>query len=453
MPTPETSSLQPLFGETRMRRVFDDRARAQGMLDFEAALASAQARAGLFAPSLAATIGAACDAGRYDLDALAAGAAGDGNLAIGLVKALTREVAAQDDPSAGEASMQVHRGATSQDAIDTGCVLQIRAGLSLIETELDAAIVALAALARAHRRSVMPGRTWLQQAVPISFGLKAAGWLDGLLYARGRLRELRAHVLALQFGGAAGSLSALGGDGLRVAGYLAEELNLTLPAMPWHAQRGRMVETGAWLALLIGSLGKIARDLSLLMQNEVGEAFEPAVPGRGGSSAMPHKRNPVACAVAIAAATRAPGLVSTLYAAMPQEHERGLGGWLAEWDTLPELFGLAAGSLAQLRPVLEGLQVDVATMRAHCVDGLGLVYAEAVATALSARLGRGEAHARVQAACARALELRRPLREVLAHDAQLRRWLGEEHLAALFDPQACLGANDVLIDRVLARLD
>lgn len=449
MTTHSIPLLDPLFGDAAMRAVFDDRARVQAMLDFEAALARAQARAGLFAPEIAERIGRACQVARFDLDALAMAAAGDGNPAIGLINALTAQLARGD----AEAAAQVHRGATSQDAIDTGTVLQMRAGLALIEARIDALAATLARLAREHRRSLMPGRTWLQQAVPISFGLKAAGWLDGVLYARTALRELRPRALSLQFGGAAGSLSALGADGVRVAEALALELRLALPAAPWHGQRGRIVEVGAWLAMLIGALAKIARDIALLMQSEIAEVREPPVPGRGGSSAMPNKRNPVACAVAIAAATRAPGLVATLFAAMPQEHERGLGGWPAEWETLPELFRLAAGSLAQLQPALAGLQVDAAAMRAHCVDGLGLIQAEAVAVALAARFGRAPAQARVRDACDSALRQSRHLREVLADDGEIAACLDSAALDALFAPECALGASDALIDRVLAQLD
>ncbi|MBT2748857.1 MULTISPECIES: 3-carboxy-cis,cis-muconate cycloisomerase [unclassified Lysobacter] len=441
--------FDPLFGEAAMGALFDDRARVQAMLDFEAALARAQAHAGLFAPAIAERIGSVCDVARFDLDALAVAAAADGNPAIGLVKALTAQVALIDARAAAE----VHRGATSQDAIDTGTVLQARAGLDLIEARIEDLIAVLAALAREHRRSVMPGRTWLQQAVPISFGLKAACWLDAVVYARRALRELRPRVLALQFGGAAGSLSALGADGVRVGERLALELELNVPAAPWHGQRGRIVELGAWLAMLIGGLGKIARDIALLMQNEIAEVSEPAAPGRGGSSAMPNKRNPVACAVAIAAATRAPGLVSTLFAAMPQEHERGLGGWPAEWETLPELFRLAGGSLTQLQSALAGLRVDTAAMRAHCLDGLGLIQAEAVAVALAARFGREGAQARVRAACDAASRQSRHLREVLADDREIVDGLGRVALDALFEPECALGANDALIDRVLAQLD
>lgn len=445
MPTPRL--LEPLFVDAAIAALFDDRARIQGMLDFEAALARAEAACGLIPEAAVAPIAAACDAGRYDFAMLGQAAGLAGNLAIPLVNMLTAEVEKTD----AEAARYVHWGSTSQDPTDTGLIVQLRAGLDRLQQQLDGMIASLAALARDHRHTVMPGRTWLQQAVPITFGLKAAGWLDGLLRVRERIEAMRPRVLVLQFGGAAGSLSALGGDGMRVAAALAAELGLALPDMPWHTQRDRIAEAGAVLGLLTGALGKIARDIALLMQSEVGEAFEPAMQGRGGSSTMPQKRNPVACSVAIAAALRVPGLIATLYAALPQEHERGLGNWPAEWDTLPEIVRLAAGSLAQMAPVLADLDVNGEAMRAHCDADHGLLFAEAASTALAARIGKAAAHACVQAACRRALDENRHLCAVMAEDSRINAHFDEQALAALFSPERCLGANDALIERVLAR--
>ncbi|WP_254459942.1 3-carboxy-cis,cis-muconate cycloisomerase [Xanthomonas sacchari] len=440
------SLLRPLFGDPAVDALFDDRARLQAMLDVEAALARAQARCGVIPASAAEPIAAACEAARYDVPALADATALAGNPAIPLVKALTAQVAATDDAAA----RWVHWGATSQDIIDSGAVLQLRAALDHVEAQLDALCAALAALAQRERDTGLPGRTLLQQAVPVTFGLKAAGWLDALQRSRRRLQALREDALVLQFGGAAGTLAALQSQGLAVAEVLAAELRLPLPALPWHAARDRIGEIGAAFALLAGSLGKIGRDVTLLMQSEVAEAFEPAAAGKGGSSAMPHKRNPVGCVVAIAAATRAPGLLATLFAALPQEHERAVGGWHAEWETLPDLVRLSAGSLAQVRVLIEGLELDRARMAAHLDSHGGLLYAEAVAVTLAAQLGKAAAHALVEAAVRRALATRQHLRAVLAEEPQVTAVLAPADLDALFAGDSWRGMAAVWIARVLA---
>ncbi|XQA62609.1 3-carboxy-cis,cis-muconate cycloisomerase [Xanthomonas sacchari] len=440
------SLLRPLFGDPAVDALFDDRARLQAMLDVEAALARAQARCGVIPADAAAPIAAACDAARYDLPALAAATALAGNPAIPLVKALTAQVAAADE----DAARWVHWGATSQDIIDSGAVLQLRAALGHVEAQLDALCTALAALAQRERDTGLPGRTLLQQAVPVTFGLKAAGWLDALQRSRRRLQALREDALVLQFGGAAGTLAALQSQGLAVAEAVAEELRLPLPALPWHAARDRIGEIGAAFALLAGSLGKIGRDVALLMQSEVAEAFEPAAAGKGGSSAMPHKRNPVGCVVAIAAAARAPGLLATLFAALPQEHERAVGGWHAEWETLPELVRLSAGSLAQVRVLIEGLELDRARMAAHLDSHGGLLYAEAVAVTLAAHLGKTAAHALVETAVRRALATQQHLRAVLAEEPQVTAVLAPADLDALFASDSWRGMAAVWIERVLA---
>ena len=439
------SAFDDLFSTPAMSAVFADSARLQGMLDFEAALARAQAKLGVIPQVEATCIALCCKADDFDLDGIAQAASADGNHAISTVRQLTQRVAAVD----AEAARYVHWGATSQDAIDTGLVLQLRAAFALLTSELDRLVAACATQAQTHRLTPMAGRTWLQKATPISFGLKIAGWLSALLRQRERLKQLQARVLVLQFGGAAGSLSALGADGLPVAKALAEELSLTLPDGPWHAQRDRIAETGCALALLCGTLGKIARDVSLLMQSEVGEVFEPAAAGKGGSSAMPHKRNPVGCSIALAAAMRAPGLAATLLSAMPQEHERGLGNWPAEWETLPELFRLAAASLEQMNGVVSGLEVNAERMREHLDDHFGLIYAEAAMMRLAPKLGRAEAHALVQQLSQRALSQRLPLRQVLSEDSRASAALTPADLDDIFDPVQALGAAGELVDRVL----
>jgi len=440
-----TRLLDPLFTTERIRSVFSDRGRLQGLLDFEAALARAEASAGVIPSSAPAAIAAQCRAEVFDIGELARGTALGGNTAIPVVKALTALVAKHDEAAA----RFVHWGATSQDAMDTGLVLQLRDALDLIDTDLARLADVLARLAAEHKRTVLVGRTWLQQATPVTFGLKAAGALSAVERHRVRLRELRPRVLALQFGGASGTLAALGEDGLKVAAALAGELRLALPDVPWHAQRDRVAEVATALGLLVGTLGKMARDVSLLMQTEVGEAFEPAAAGKGGSSTMPHKRNPVGCAAILAAAIRVPGLVAVMLTAMVQEHERGLGDWHAEWDTLPEICCLAAGALAQLTQVLDGLEIDAARMAENLDATRGLILAEAVTMALGARIGRLPAHHLVEQACRRAAGEKRHLRDVLGEDPEVSKQLSGADLERLLDPANYTGLAATLVERAL----
>ena len=416
------------------------------MLDFEAALARAEAAAGVIPPEAVPAIEAACYAELLDLDGIAADAARAGNLAIPLVKHLTAQVKAAD----AAAARFVHWGATSQDAIDTGFVLQLKQALVTVEADLERLIAALAGRTAEHRHTVMIGRTWMQHALPTTFGLKLAGTLDALLRQRERLAELKPRVLALQFGGAAGTLASLDDAGLAVAQKLAEELHLTLPATPWHGQRDRIAEVAAWFGSLTGVLGKFARDLSLLMQTDVAEVFEPAGEGRGGSSTMPHKRNPVSSAIVLSAAVRVPALVGNVFSAMVQEHERGLGGWHAEWETLPELIQLSAGALAVSAELVEGLEVRADTMRANLDKTSGLIMAESVTMALGESLGRLEAHKLVEQKCRQALSEGRHLKDVLLQEPRVTEHLSHEELNRLLDPINYTGVADALIERVLA---
>jgi 3-carboxy-cis,cis-muconate cycloisomerase len=441
-----TRLLDPLFTTARMRTVFSDRGRLQGMLDFEAALARAEVRAGVVPAAAVAAIASQCRADAFDVEALARGSALAGNTAIPMVQALTALVAKHDEAAA----RFVHWGATSQDAMDTGLVLQLREALDLLDADLARLADLLAGLADEHKRTVLAGRTWLQQATPVTFGLKAAGALSAVERHRARLRELRPRVLVLQFGGASGTLAALGADGMKVAAALAEDLTLGLPDLPWHAQRDRIAEVATALGLLVGTLGKIARDVSLLMQTEVGEAFEPFGAGKGGSSTMPHKRNPVGCAAVLAAAIRVPGLVSVMLTAMVQEHERGLGDWHAEWETLPEIVCLAAGALAQVVQVLDGLELDPARMAENLEATRGLILAEAVTMALGAKIGRLPAHHLVEDACRRAANGKQHLREVLGGDPAVRKHLSAEDLRRLLDPANYVGLAETLVERALA---
>jgi 3-carboxy-cis,cis-muconate cycloisomerase len=445
MPPAVSDLLGPLFGAPQAAALFTDQARLQGMLDFEAALARAEAAAGVIPKPAGPAIGKHCHADRFDLPALGRATALAGNPAIPMVASLTGLVAAEDP----EAARYVHWGATSQDAMDTGLVLQLRGFLPLLTADLDRLAAGLARVAAAHRATPIAGRTWLQQAAPITLGVKAAGWLDAVERHRARLSEVGVRALVLQFGGAVGTLAALGSRGRPVAEALARELELGLPALPWHAHRDRLVEVGAVLGLLVGTLGKIARDVSLLMQTEVSEVFEPGGEGRGGSSSMPQKRNPVSAAVVLAAATRAPGLVATLLTGMVQEHERGLGGWHAEWETLPALCLLAAGALAHTRAAMEGLTADPDRMRANLEATRGQVLAEGVSLALASRMGRLAGHALVARACRDAVATGRRLRDVLAEDPVASAHLRADDLDRLFDPATYVASAARLVDRVL----
>jgi 3-carboxy-cis,cis-muconate cycloisomerase len=449
MSTSLSPLLAPMLSSAAMRTVCDDRAYLQNMLEFEAALARAEAATGVIPASASGPIEAACKASAFDLAAIAQAATRSGNLAIPLVKALTANVAKAD----AEAARYVHWGATSQDVIDTATMLMLRAGIDALDADLSRAIKGLAALARTHRNTAMVARTWLQHALPMPFGLKAAEYAASLARARCRLRRLRREGLALQFGGAAGTLAALGDTGLVVAERLAQELNLQLPEAPWHTHRDRIVETASALAILAGSCGKIARDVSLMMQTDVAEAFEPAGEGRGGSSTMPHKRNPVAAASALGAATMAPQLAATMFAAQIQDHERSAGPWHAEWPTLPQLMLVASGALAAIVDIVEGLDVDAARMRANLDATHGLIMAEAVTFALAETIGKSEAHHLVEAASKKAVAEKKHLRDVLAADSNVTAHLAPEKIAALFEPMAYQGASQALIDRLLDSLD
>ena len=434
------------FTARDMREVFCDQGRVQAMLDVEAALARAEARVGLIPASAVAPIENACRADLYDFAALGEAIATAGNSAIPLVKALGKQIAATD----AEAERYVHLGATSQDVMDTGLVLQLRQALDLIESDLAQLADSLAAQAQRHAATPMAGRTWLQHATPVTLGMKIAGWLGAVTRSRQRLRELKPRLLVLQFGGASGTLAALGEQALPIAQALAEELQLTLPEQPWHTQRDRVVEFGAVLGLIAGSLGKLGRDISLLMQTEAAEVFEPSAPGKGGSSTMPHKRNPVGAAVLIGAATRVPGLVSTLFSAMPQEHERSLGLWHAEWETLPEICCLVSGSLQQARLLAEGLEVDAARMARNLDLTQGLVLAEAVSIVLAQRVGRDTAHHLLEQCCKRAVAEQRHLRAVLGDEPQVTAQLSSAELDNLLNPAHYLGQAQVWVERAVA---
>ena len=446
--TPSGRVHARLLGDADVAARFSGHPQLQAMLDVEAALAAAEASVGVVPASCVAPIGSAAKAELYDCAQLAIDTAEAGNPVIPLVRHLTETVAAMDP----KAARYVHWGATSQDILDTGLVLQLRAAVPTILGHLERAERAAADLARRYTDATMPGRTWLQQATPITFGLKAAGWADALGRTRQRLRTALDDTLVLQFGGASGTLASLGPHGLAVTDALAARLDLRAPATPWHAHRDRFAQLGCALGVATGTTGKIARDLSLLAQTEVGEVSERPVAGRGGSSTMPQKRNPVSASVALAAAGRAPGLVATLLAAMVQEHERGLGGWQTEWDTLPDLVLVSAGGARAMADALDGLSVDTDRMRANLDRSGGTLLAESIAMVLAESIGKHAAHMCVEGACRRAVSEHRALADVLADDPTVTRHLDRVEIARRLSPDNYLGAAPAFIERVLTRL-
>ena len=428
-----------------MQKIFSARSTLQSMLDVEAALARALAAKGVIPVAAVDPWVRCCQADQIDLPSLVIAAQDAGNIAIPMVKQLTAAVAAVD----ADAARYVHWGVTSQDVIDTGRVLQLREAINVITHELAALVDALAGMAQCYRDTPMIGRTWLQHALPITFGMKLAGWLDALMRHQQRLSACREQVCVLQLGGASGTLASLGEHASSVAQAMAQELDLATPHLPWHAHRDRFVECATTLGMLTGTLGKIARDISLMSQTEVAELSESGAPGRGGSSSMPHKRNPVGSAAVLSAATRVPSMVATLLSAMPNEHERALGGWQSEWETLPEIVSLSAAALAHLRSVIDGLKVDTERMRRNIDASRGMVMAESVTLALATSLGRAQAHQIVEAACHKAYAENRDLLTVLQTEPKVVGVLSEQRLAQLFDPLSYVGEAGNFVDRVL----
>ena len=429
----------------RAAEVFSRRRRLEQMLTFEASLARALARVDSTTREIVEAIVAQCDATLYDADQLAHDAVGAGNEAIPLVERLRARVAQAN----ADAAPLVHCGATSQDVIDTALMLQLREGLALYDAELRRLMFALADLAVAESETVMVARTWLQHALPTTFGFKVATWLDGVHRAARRIRDCRS-VLAVQFGGAVGTLAALGHDGPAIAAALASELGLPMAAAPWHTTRDRVAEIAGAIGVLTGTLGKIARDIALHAQSEIDELREPAIAGRGRSSTMPHKRNPVGCASILAAAVRMPGLVSTILAGMVQEHERALGGWQAEWETMPEIGRLGLEALAHTTQIVSGLEVDRARMASNLEATRGAVFSEAVSFALAAHVG-GEAKTHVRRALRRATSENRHLRDVLKDDREIGAHLSKSDVDRLFDPRNYLGVAPEVTRRVVER--
>lgn len=434
-----------LFRCDAVSKLFTDASCLQAMLDFEAALARAESAAGVIPSGAATAIASKCRAELFDLEKLRDAAALAGNLAIPLVHQLRELVAAHDK----DAANFVHWGVTSQDVIDTALILRLREALRLMHSDSDQSCATLAELADQHRATPIVGRTLMQQAVPTTLGMKFAGWLDALLRHRERLHDTQKRCLVLQFGGAVGTLASIGSHADAISKNLSAELKLPLPQISWHSHRDRMAEIATTLGLLTGTLGKIARDIALHSQTEIAEMHEPAEPGRGVSSTMSHKRNPVACASIIAAAIRVPGLVSTMLAAMPQEYERGLGSWHAEWETLPEIVCLTAGALHQLTRIAPKLEFDVARMNQNLASTNGLIFAEAACAALGQKIPRAQARQLLDAAVQRSTQEKLPLRSVLEQDKNIAHHFSPGELEKLFDARNYSGSSTRNIDAVI----
>jgi 3-carboxy-cis,cis-muconate cycloisomerase len=434
-----TDLSDTLFTSAEMAAVFSGAAFVQRMLDFEAALARAQAAAGVIPQEAAAAIAAQCRAEKFDTGGLFRDAADAGTAAIPLVRRLTELIE-------GNLRGFVHWGATSQDVIDTATMLQIRDGLGLLIGDLRNLGSACAALAERHRHTAMAGRTLLQQAVPITFGLKAARWLGMITRLLHRLGDLREHACVVQLGGAAGTLASMGDRGLAVMESVAGELDLGMPELPWHAERDRIAEIASALGTVAGAMGKIATDIILLSQTEIGETASAA---SGPSSAMPQKRNPVAATNALACARLAIAQVPAVLAAMVHEHERSAGEWQAEWQAIPDVFRFTAGAVRWTVHAVSGLQVDAEKMRSNLDQTHGLIMAESLTMALAAKLGRPEAYRVVQRLTEEATKQGRSLRAAAGADGQVKDALPAAEIDRALDAAAYRGSTDAFIDRAL----
>jgi len=444
MPASATDSLvfRDLFSTEAMRRVFSDEARVQYYLDIEAALARVQARLGIIPQAAADEVGRHCHAGEFDYARLKTQTERIGYPVLPVVQQLVALCA----NGYGE---WCHWGATTQDITDTAMVLQIREALMLVEADLHAIAASLAGLAKRYRDTPMAGRSNLQQAVPITFGYKMAVLLAGFERHLARLRELRPRVLVGEFGGAAGNLSSLGADGLKVQAALFDELGLGQPDIAWHTMRDRVAEVGCFLGLVTGTLGKISMDVKLLMQTEVEEVFEPFAEGRGSSSTMPQKRNPISSNYIHACTAMVRQHVAALLDAMVEDHERSTGPWEIEWIAVPSIFLLSAGALAQTRFLVGGLHVDTDRMRTNLDLTGGLIVSEAVMMRLGPMLGRQRAHDLVYDICRSVIATRRPFLDLLAENDEIAPHLDRDELARLVDPANYLGLCGEMVDRVL----
>ncbi len=440
---PSDALFGPSLSTELMLVTVSDRAWVQAMLDVEAALARAESRIGLIPAAAADGIASHCQVDEFDVAQLGRVAVRSANPVIPLINALRAAV-----PQ--EAAPYVHRGATSQDVIDTAMMLIARRGLDIVLADLEKAAASAAALADRHRTTVMAARTLLQQALPTTFGLKAAGWLIAIVEARSELVRVRRTRLAVQFGGAAGTMAALSDRGLDVVRELAAELTLAEPTLPWHTARARVVEVATALGIAAGVAGKVALDVVLLAQTEVGEVSERAAAGRGASSALPQKHNPVDAIEILAAVRGITAQIAVLQGAMVQEHERAAGAWQAEWPAFAETLRLAGGAVFRLASMLAGLEVDPERMRRNLDLSGGDIMSEHVVVMLGERIDRVMARALVDAAISASAATGRPFKDVLREDPAITTYLKPEELAVALAPSRYLGVAGALIDRALA---
>lgn len=434
--------LRDFFGTDAQRRIFDGRARLQSWLDVERALAETQAELGIIPAEAAERIAAACDAAGYDLDALREEVNRTQHPIVPVVHAL-------EHAAGPEAARFVHFGATTQDIMDTGQALQLRRSLELIEADLARAIAGAERLAREHRSTPQAGRTHAQHAVPITFGLKAATWLDELRRCAARLEEARPRLLAVQLFGAAGTMAAYGEQGVAIRDGVAARLGLETTETPWHATRDRIGELGALLSLLAGAAERIAAEVVRLQATEYGELAEPLRQGHIGSSTMPQKRNPHLAEGLVAKARLVHGLAATLLRNAAHQHERDMSAWALEWLAVPELMILSGAVAADVAVLLEGLTADAERMRANLDLTGGQIAAEALMMALDPMIGRNRAHELLVALTREADAAGRPFAEVAAADERLREHLSEAEIAAALDPARYTGLAETLVDRTL----
>jgi len=434
-----------LYGTDEMREIFSDHTHLQYMLDVEAALARAQAKLGLVPRHVAEAVTAAAQVENLHIERIAASTRTVGYPVVGVVKELGR--------AAGEeAARYIHLGATTQDILDTALVLQLRRACGELRHDLLALAQTLAKQAVRYRNTPMAGRTHLQHAVPTTFGLKCAVWAAPLATHIERLDTALRRICVVEFGGAAGTLAPLGANGIAVMEALAQELGLSVPDLPWHVVRDGLTEIVALLGFICGTIAKFALDITLLTQTEVAEVFEPHEVGRGSSSTMPQKRNPIASEYILAAARGVHALMPLMFSAMVQDHERGTGPWQTEPLVIPQCFVLTAGALAHARTIAEGMTVNIERMRQNLAATGGLIMAEAVATALTPMLGRAAAEETLASACNRTITEGRTLIETLRDEPMLRPYLSDAELQRLMDPASYLGSAGAFVDRVVARI-
>jgi 3-carboxy-cis,cis-muconate cycloisomerase len=438
----DSAIFRDQFGTPAMRAIFSDEGLVRNYVKVEVALALAQGKLGVIPAEAAGTIAKAANADAVDLAKLKAETDNVGYPIVGVVHQMQKQC--------GDAGRYLHWGATTQDIMDLSTVLQLRDAFVLIDADLAAIQTTLIGLTTKHRRTLIAGRTHLQHALPTTFGLKTAAWLAMVDRHRERLKQLEPRVVVGQFAGAAGTLASLGDKGLAVHDDLKAELNLPVPTKAWHVARDTVAEAVAFLGLVTGTLAKIATDVMLMMQSEIGEVFEPFVQGRGSSSTMPQKRNPISCEVILALAKAVRARVGLMLDSMAADHERATGPWHLEWMAMPEAFVAASGALAQSRFMIEGLIVDPQRMRQNLDITGGLIVAESVMMALAPHTGRGAAHDLVYAACRAALDERTTLRVQLAKLPEVTRYFDGPALDDLVDPANYLGSADAMIDRVLA---